>query len=402
MKIIILAKALSPLALPKDRSVSTNYLGTNDYITGTQFRGALADLYLREIGDDTDEIFRKIFIEEKASFSFLYPLNAHSIVDNEKLIEIFSSVGPIPLTAKSCKKYPGFAQNVEEHGVVDLLLSMLESTEKANELKEKDFCKVCKQQNEEQIMDSFRGFMVHDQQDAYYKVTVAKQMITRTAINNFTGIAKEGMLYSFETVREGQYFVGVIEIEDETIGAKLTSSEGLLQPGSQFYVGRGKSRGLGLLEMAKIIEKYDSLSMDLESRLQKLNAAIQKKGFFPAEKVFFSITLETPAIIKDRFFRPRLLIAQLLKIPEDIIVEKKVSIANTEIISSWNCLQGLPRQDEVAITKGSSFLYEVKSTAGLDLVKELTKIEQEGIGCKRAEGYGRISICKEFHWEGIS
>ncbi len=76
--------------------------------------------------------------------------------------------------------------------------------------------------------------------------------------------------------------------------------------------------------------------------------------------------------------------------------------ADTRQILGWNDLWGLPRTKEVAIDTGSVFLFatSIKGEKGLEeLLSALFKLEQAGIGRRKAEGFGRICISDEFHRE---
>jgi CRISPR-associated protein Csx10 len=74
-------------------------------------------------------------------------------------------------------------------------------------------------------------------------------------------------------------------------------------------------------------------------------------------------------------------------------------------VTGWNIALKLPKEDEVAISKGSVFLFVTKpgETISEPEVKPLSdlleQIEKSGIGERRNEGFGKVRICDEFHWE---
>jgi len=76
-----------------------------------------------------------------------------------------------------------------------------------------------------------------------------------------------------------------------------------------------------------------------------------------------------------------------------------LGIADSRIISGWNSLLKLPKDDDIAILKGSVFVYSVDN---LDesTIETLYRLEREGIGKRRSEGFGRLTVCDQFHFIG--
>lgn len=383
MKYQIMVGTLSPLALPQDRSVM-NYRGSNDYIPGSIWRGSLAGWYLRETGAPEDQFFKSVFLNEGGSFGPLYPVRRASYSRS------------IPLTAFACKRTPGFKTSGEGHGVADFLLALAgQEMGKPAELDRMEFCPVC----QTEVRQPITGFMEFIDERICHRVSVSKRMITRTSVNNRTGTYEEGTLHSFEVVNEGQCFAGVIEVSAEWSDE---FKKIFLKQGLEFQIGRGKSRGLGTVRMQTATQFTPK--NDLPDRLQGLNTALQKSGWADVKAIYFTITLETEALIKDLFFRPMSslqpdFLEQKMNLPEQSITFVK-QVFDSKLISGWNYVQGLPREDAVAITRGSVFLYRVVNVSKDDLALKLQRLENEGIGYRRAEGFGRLIVCDRFHWEG--
>jgi CRISPR-associated protein Csx10 len=70
----------------------------------------------------------------------------------------------------------------------------------------------------------------------------------------------------------------------------------------------------------------------------------------------------------------------------------------TRVVSGWNSAYQLPKDDEVAITKGAAFLYRTETDMDI-LLAWLRQVEEQGIGERRAEGFGQVIVCHPFHWE---
>ncbi len=62
---------------------------------------------------------------------------------------------------------------------------------------------------------------------------------------------------------------------------------------------------------------------------------------------------------------------------------------------------GTPRTNEYAIDTGSVFLFAFKGESKqIDPLKQaLFRLEEEGIGQRKAEGFGRVCISDPFHRE---
>ena len=60
---------------------------------------------------------------------------------------------------------------------------------------------------------------------------------------------------------------------------------------------------------------------------------------------------------------------------------------------------GMPRANEIAIDTGSVFLFASSRELDDALIQKLLRLEEEGIGRRKKEGFGRIRISDPFHKE---
>jgi CRISPR-associated Csx10 family RAMP protein len=120
-------------------------------------------------------------------------------------------------------------------------------------------------------------------------------------------------------------------------------------------------------------------------------------GQEPALDTYFSVTLTSPAVLVDRFLRPS---AELnLDFPDLTLVGK---VAKMTTVRGWQAAWGLPKPDDMALAAGSVFLfrYQGQDVSGLNVY--LTQVARYGIGLRRQEGLGAVSICDSVHHkEGI-
>lgn len=169
---------------------TSNYIESLDYIPGNVVRAAFAKHILSNCPYyDRNEYIQVDGVERK---NWVY-YRGKSQCENcslKSLCQKFSDVkfsffypegtSIIPATAMRCKMYP-------EHGLIDRLIV------------EKPLCKKCN--NNDGRVEFITGYIRDGKEYA-----VTKSLYTRTAIDKYTGTAKDGMLYSLQaiTATEGQ------------------------------------------------------------------------------------------------------------------------------------------------------------------------------------------------------
>src|ERR1051326_169218 len=111
--------ALSPLAIRADHAPGGT--ATANYISGTTLMGALAAAHRFLRSDDKSE-FVHWFLSEQILYPDLYPAS----FDDPGLQDRNLPVYPLPRTAQSCKRHPGFLfpqkSDNDAHGVRDSLI----------------------------------------------------------------------------------------------------------------------------------------------------------------------------------------------------------------------------------------------------------------------------------------
>lgn len=369
-KIKIDLRGKSPSSFLSSKAVS-NVEESLDYIPGSTFRGALANEYLST--DGIDNTFKKIFTDGLISFCNLYIEGAR----------------PVSLSALSCKYHPGFlndsdtARNDLKHGVVDALLPLIKEICNDQTPKYQE-CASCSAP-----MKKYRKYYY----DFNKTVNVSKRLTYHTAISAVAETASESNIYSQEVIEEDQIFQGEILVHDNSLAEEIIN---LLKRREYIFLGSDKSRGLGRFKMeySGPIDNDDEYEFsELKTRVDDFNTKLGLKD----GKTYFSITLQSDAVLTDNFMRHKATIE-----PEDIGIEDSITalcISDNRIVSGWNSLLKLPKDDDIAIIKGSVFVYNIDH---LDesIIKTLCKFENEGIGKRRSEGFGRLTVCDPFHFRG--
>lgn len=351
---------------------SGNIVYTVDYIPGSAIRGAIASKFIKRNGkpEDNWEKFKKIFCSDMVRFENIY------IADSSRYIF------PIPFSSKTCKAYNGFLNDDEKtgpyHGISDYLTKGIP-----------DYCPKCKHKTP---LENINGFYSVSDPDSYTlirRVDIKKGFSIHNEIEDETQRTKEGILYTLEHIGEEQKFKGSIFFADKDIRKAFKND--VIGENDEFYlyVGQARSPGMGKI---RVKWAFDDFSFD--------------QGFFlPLEERFnnfdkncFSITLYSDAILGDEYLRglTSLSSTYLSKVLEVKLVPVK-TFSSYHIVSGWHSGAHLPKEDDIAITKGSTFLFRYNGDDRKKLIKGLKTLEEEGIGLRRNEGFGRIVVCDPYH-----
>jgi CRISPR-associated protein Csx10 len=112
----------------------------------------------------------------------------------------------------------------------------------------------------------------------------------------------------------------------------------------------------------------------------------------------FTINLLSDAILFEQGWLPtNELSAEMLKDLTGIDARLVRSFTTTTTVGGWNVSWQRPKPTAVATTMGSVFVFQVTGKLTDAHYMALARLEQDGIGERRAEGYGQIRICDEFH-----
>lgn len=351
---------ISPLLLSAGPQAG-NLIETLDFIPGNTIRGLLAQKYMTCGGKPEDDIFRRLFLSGETRFGFANINGSHVI----------------PLSARSCKYNSGFIED-KEHGVIDILLPDPDKEEKR-----------CIKANCKHPVDYLDGFW---KLETCKKEKVGKRLITRTAIDPVRGSASHELLYSQRVIEENQIFVSAIEVPDD-----LVSNLGaLLAKPFTAYIGKGRSRGQGWVEVRKAEPPVFSLEGTLRERFECFN---NNEGL-----PLLAVTLLSDAVFHDKYLRdctaPDVSHLKSLGIN---IKEKKWKLKHYRAFASQRLVCGfdgeplqLPRQPRLAVAAGSVFLFEPE-----DGVRP-TDPDGNGIGWigdNNMEGFGHAVLWHPFHYQ---
>ncbi|MFX0136050.1 MAG: RAMP superfamily CRISPR-associated protein [Candidatus Hodarchaeota archaeon] len=400
MKIKIILTNKSPISIRENRADDVIY--TLNYIPGHSFLGSLSAYYLKN--NPVDERFQDFFVNGRVKYSPLYPSN--QIIYNESSLEkrITDSESltlPIPKTAFTCKRWPGFkipGEKNEQHGVRDRLYEWtLFRLTSDNELKPlKSTSKCCFNGCKEEVtpIEGFYKIGVDYKEISSRKVTT--QISMHTGINRSTGTVSPGILYSIESIQEDHQFTGLIEVED-----KLVEDFRKFLYQAELRIGNKKTSGQGYCVINDLPEYHGEDIQKFRERLLKFDSEFKKTAADHGLEIsdfYFSIDIFSDAIQMNDLLNYNIGFEDLIK--NDFITDSKLIYENVSPfkVMGWNNTIKLPKQTEWATEKGSIAMVQIPDLND-EVVEKLYNLEQTGIGIRRIEGFGIIRISDQFHWE---
>lgn len=244
--------------------------------------------------------------------------------------------------------------------------------------------------------------------------TVQQRILTRVAINRERGTAKDGLLYSPLAISE--------VMNDEHTNPTPTQFRGsLLIPDDEnttviktalarvTYLGARQTTGLGTVKIETLPLPTDAENIDtIRNRIAQMTQRFQTqaalytrlggKSWESDETSIFTINLLSDAILlEDGWLPTQELSAQMLKQVTDIEATLLRSFTTTKTVGGWQMMWHRPKLTHIAIAMGSLFVFQAHKPLDPAACKRLAELQRDGIGERRAEGFGQIRICDDFH-----
>lgn len=390
LKVVITAKA--PLVF-SERRPGGQFRPSTPYVPGSGLRGALAQQML-DAGEQGSSDFQSLFLApDLPLFRNAYPACWWKTQQGD---EGYAPSRPLPATAYSCKAESGF----DRHGVFDSLIDRLCCEQLGVKIPYLPRCNRCQDR-----VEAFAGFHADKR-----SVTVPSQLTTRVALNRRRKVAEEGLLYSLLVIAEATAdgtpttFVGSVVVNDTNRSVVEKRLQELT------HIGSGAARGFGWVEV-----KVDNASADdLTERVRQFNNRIEERWALwmqlphdkqpehtPDNGTFFALLLMSDAILRADGWTPTVrlepeFLGDVLK--KDATLLRCYATANYR--GGWNTAWGLPKDTELVACMGSVYVYHTSRTPDdPDWLNALRTLEEQGVGERRAEGFGQVRVCDEFHLE---
>jgi hypothetical protein len=347
--------------------VHPNLRDTRQEIPGSALRGAIG-FALAEVlaSPDQNEPFQALVAEDGASFGFLYPVDDE--VDGA--VRADGLCAPLPITAVACKA------DGRKHGTADTLLDRLAvaliddvsqvSIVEAATLSACPFC--------DQPLRTLSGWRRRTP-------LVPTRTVTRASLDRAHASARETHLFSQVLLEAGTVFEGVIR--NIPASGRTHLARALTLPLS---LGRGRSSGWGLVKVEALapatLAPLDERAVDFERALW---TRVTGAGL-PLDRAdrLVPFTLLSPLLTGTEDDGEALLL-KALEAPRCLFKARRFSREG-----GWD-QRSRGMQPAFATAAGGVFVIDLGSARSWrDLLPQLKRIEQRGLGERRHQGYGQV------------
>lgn len=189
---------------------------------------------------------------------------------------------------------------------------------------------------------------------------------------------EQGTVFRYEALAEGQWFGGAIVADDDVDASELVK---LLQHSEQTWLGRSRSANYGRVLIQQVRETSDWHEL---GRAAKLVSGPHAR-----------ITLLSDTLLRDQHGQPTTLVTnELLEayLGVPVALDPAHGVLATTQVGGYNRAWRLPLQQAIALKAGSVIAFAPTSPLSAAAV---AKLEREGLGERRVEGFGRVV----FDWQ---
>jgi CRISPR-associated protein Csx10 len=235
------------------------------------------------------------------------------------------------------------------------------------------------------------------------------------AINRRRGTAEDRRLYSplviNEVTRDGDHlaptrFVGSVAFPSDNREALCTALKAIERLGGR------QTTGLGAVTITETKQSPETHSA-IKQRVANLTGLFQQqaeryeklegKPWTITHDSIFTINLLSDAILLEHGWVPtQQLSATMLRDITGIEATLLRAFASTRTVGGWNVSWQRPKPTSLATTMGSVFVFQANEKLTDEHYTRLARLQLDGIGERRAEGYGQVRICDEFHLQGAT
>lgn len=389
---------------------ANNFLDAYDFLPGSSVRGAVARTFAHSSycpqGFKDDE-FRRAFLKQTALFTEFYPTT------------IDVPAKPIPLSARTCKGFPGFRLITEEesrkkgvresHGAKDILIAattvrLLRKARLPAALE--DRCIRC-----QSALKELDGYYISPTDPLTYLKSVAHRMHTKTAINRQRGASAEGQLYSYELVdakleyleSQRPRFIGNVSNLTPALYQHLQSLNG-----QTLLIGGARLRGYGKVKVGIHSPTADEEPQQWKERMNKMTNSIKTPVLDVVSetehkelesRIFFSLTLTSDLVLPPGDWEQVLIEGVKTQLGMEQKPTLESAICRTGYRGGYNEAVGMRKDLMPVILRGSAFVFSCHQSEKDNILNALPALLQQGMGLRREEGFGRVSFCDHFHLE---
>ena len=157
------------------------------------------------------------------------------------------------------------------------------------------------------------------------------------------------------------------------------------------YLGKLKTKGFGKANIT--FKDYIEEKEDISLRIDKFNKDIPKEEKEELKnKTLITFDLQSDMILPfNDIYDAQKQFKILANLSDNFKFNYSRSFVNTAKLEGYNIINGIRKIDELVFSRGSVFTFEIDNYKNeLDF---LNNIEENGLGLRKNEGFGRIRIC---------
>jgi CRISPR-associated protein Csx10 len=323
----------------------------------------------------------------------------------------------LPVTAMSCKLSPGFRADHDPtdptdeppHGVFDTLFEQVCAQElQPAALTYDPHCPECLGRAE-RIDGTYARW---GDPAALHQRTVQRRILTRVAIDRQRSTAAEGLLYAPIVISERNTFRHDLQQRHHRTHF-LAQVWGLTEDHIQHAleritrVGARSSSGLGQItvqvqpppDQPPLAERVAHFQERFATcwKLLTLLHPQSSPAWSPDEWRVFSIGLQSDALLHEQGWQPTAIYsADQLREQTGLEAHLIAAYATERVVGGWNVRWNRPKPTQVGAAAGSVYLFRTQASS-TDIAAALRIVEEQGIGHRRAEGFGVVMGCDGFH-----
>ncbi len=358
-----LLRLIEPV-LVKNLEGDMNSARSLPFIPGSVVRGAVIAAYLksknlkRVNADNTD--FRNFFLNGCTRYLHAFPDS-----DGQRSL-------PAPLSWKVRKNEADGNEEVP----VDIF----------------DFAR---QEVDEDDLKPFKPVTYMKAGQSVYSTEIPFQLNVHSQRDAVAGRALEnrGAIFRFESLPAGLVLRGIILTDKKDIAEELM----LLLQNQTMMLGKSRTAGYGMARVEEIRpldpdwrdewyweEEYDDDEYDDESE-------DEPDAESTPDITEFCVHFHSAALIRDERGQFTLDPRKAFEARLNCLLKEKRIFRKGEIVGGFNRTWGLQLPQVIAIAPGSVFVYEADSPVPQTLLR---KLEETGVGERRAEGFGALAVHK--------
>ncbi|PMB35563.1 hypothetical protein CEN42_06135 [Fischerella thermalis CCMEE 5208] len=341
------------------------------YIPGSMIRGVLIGRYLqrhnlKSTGDILDESkypdIKRLFFNGNTRY-----LNAY-LYDKQK------QKRTLPVPRSWLKKKGDDISNLDEITVYDFSYETPEEDISYKSLDE-SFC------------------TVDDKDIVLYKEKRRINIHNMRNRKKGRGDENNGAIFRYEALDAEQYFQAVILCDDPDDIEKIKP---LLEP-QEMWLGGSQSAGYGHTQIIPIEEDeehdyWDEVGIEPEDRNDRELIRITLLSDLILRDKWGHYVATPPNSTGDEINQKVESLTQILEELLDIKLEPQSSYTSSLIVGGFNRKWGLPLPQVPALAAGSVFVFKYNKEDGELDSEKIRLVENQGIGERRVDGFGRIAI----------